>query len=67
MAKNELLTVSEFAKAIHVHPQTVRDWDRTGKVPAGARTPGGQRRYTLQQIDDYFQAIKEKSGPRSAV
>lgn len=67
MTKNELLTVSEFAKAIHVHPQTVRDWDRTGKVPAGARTPGGQRRYTRQQIDDYFQAIREKRKPRSAV
>lgn len=63
MTQKRLLTVSEFAEAINVHPQTVRDWDRSGKVRAEARTPGGQRRYTEKQVEEYFRSIRETGKP----
>ena len=50
----ELLSVSEFADKIGVHPQTVRRWDKTNKLTAHLRTIGGQRKYTLQQVQDYL-------------
>ena len=30
----QLLTTNEIAEKFQVHPHTVREWTRTGKVPA---------------------------------
>jgi predicted site-specific integrase-resolvase len=40
-----LLSVQAIALQLGVHPQTIRRWDRTGQLPADARTLGGHRRY----------------------
>lgn len=52
--KEKLFSITEFAKQIGVHPQTVRRWDKTKKLSPQLRTPGGQRKYTQQQVDDYL-------------
>lgn len=52
--ETKLLSVSEFAQRIDVHPQTVRRWDRTGQLPAHLKTVGGQRKYTENQVNDYL-------------
>lgn len=55
-----LLSISEAAKLIGVCENTLRDWDIEGKLLA-ARTTGGHRRYSLEQIREYL----EKNPPKT--
>lgn len=48
-ATTELLTISEAAALLDVSPQTLRRWEQKGHI-APVRTPGGQRRYTRDQL-----------------
>ena len=50
----EYLSLNEFAEAIHIHPQTVRKWDKAGTLTAHYKTKCGHRSYTQQQVDEYF-------------
>jgi excisionase family DNA binding protein len=45
----EYATVSEVAAAAGVSPQTVRLWERTGRVPS-RRTPGGHRLFDADAV-----------------
>ncbi|RTE48279.1 MerR family transcriptional regulator [Actinobaculum sp. 352] len=45
-----ILTVSVAAQLAGMHPQTLRQYDRLGLVPA-RRTRGGGRRYSLADVD----------------
>ena len=44
-ANEPLYTVKQVADWAGVSPQTIRDWERAGRLSA-SRTPGGQRRFT---------------------
>lgn len=44
-----LLTSHQLAKIINVWPETLRRWEREGKL-VPLRTPGGHRRYKESQI-----------------
>jgi len=49
-----LLTIREAADILHVHPETLRRWDRAGKLKAirvGRRQGGGDRRYRKEDIE----------------
>jgi excisionase family DNA binding protein len=46
---NKLLTISEAAEALRVSPQTLRRWEREGKL-IPQRTKGGQRRYDISAL-----------------
>lgn len=50
----KFLTVEEFAAAIQVHPQTVRLWDKTGKLKPHHKTQGGHRMYSDEQVKEYL-------------
>lgn len=50
----KFLTVEEFAKRIGVHPQTLRQWDKTGVLPPHHKTPSGRRLYSEEQVEEYF-------------
>ena len=47
---NKFLTIGEAAKLLGVSTQTLRRWERTGRIQPPERTSGGQRRYDLQSI-----------------
>lgn len=49
----KLLTVAEAAKYLGMHPQSLRNWDKDGKLKA-LRTPGGQRRYSVDMLEGVF-------------
>lgn len=48
------LSGPEFARRIGIHIQTVRYWDRTGKLTAHHKTPGGRRFYTEEQVEQFL-------------
>jgi excisionase family DNA binding protein len=47
------LPVSEAARHLGVSVSTVRRWADAGHLP-GFRTPGGQRRFTVEQLDAFL-------------
>ena len=44
------LTVAAAARIVGVHPQTLRDWEKSGLIES-TRTPGGHRRYLRKDIE----------------
>jgi len=58
-ADDQLLSISEMAELAGVCVNTLRIWDRKGKVLAFARTDGGQRRYHRDQLKDIHRYREE--------
>ena len=56
------LTVSEAARHLGVSLSTIRRWSDAGPL-RGYRTPGGQRRFTQEQLDDFMASLQR--GPTS--
>ena len=56
------LTVSQAAAELGVSIATVRRWSNAGHLD-GYRTPGGQRRFTQEQLDAFLESLKP--GPRA--
>ena len=50
MARNYLLT-SEIARAVGVHPNTVRLYEEWGYLPPVPRTPSGYRKFSEAHLD----------------
>lgn len=53
MAKDEnkkLVKVSEAAKILNVHPQTLRQWDKKGILKAVRFGQRGDRRYRMEDL-----------------
>ena len=44
-------TIHKFAKLCGVTPQTLRNWDKAGKLTPHHTAPNGYRYYTQQQLD----------------
>ena len=56
------LTVSEAAGHLGVSLSTIRRWSDAGHL-RGYRTPGGQRRFTQEQLDEFMASLQR--GPSS--
>jgi excisionase family DNA binding protein len=56
------LTTSEAARHLGVSLSTIRRWSDMGHL-RGYRTPGGQRRFSVEQPDAFLESL-ESSGPR---
>lgn len=57
------LTVSQAAEELGVSIATVRRWSNAGHLQ-GTRTPGGQRRFTQEQLDAFMASLR--TGPRAS-
>ena len=57
-----LLTVEQVAARVNVRPATVREWIRTGYLPALQVGPGG-RRYAIRP-DDLDRVLEKRSGSK---
>jgi len=49
MQTGHLLPIRLMAAHLGVHPQTLRRWERQGKIPSPQRTHGNHRRYAMAQ------------------
>lgn len=45
-----MVSIKEAAEYLGVVPQTLRRWEREGKLMPAERTPGGRRRYDLTRL-----------------
>jgi excisionase family DNA binding protein len=51
-----LLTTSQAARHLGVSISTIRRWSDDGHLD-GYRTPGGQRRFTVEQLDGFLESL----------
>lgn len=59
------LSASQAARALGVSVSTIRRWSDSGALP-GYRTPGGQRRFSREQIDAFLESLEQGESPRDA-
>ena len=50
--KLEYYTPAQAANLLGVHPESLRRWEREGKITS-YRTPGGQRRFLKREIERF--------------
>jgi len=60
---NRLLNISEAANHLGVSAASLRKWSDQALLPV-YRTPGGQRRYALADLDDFIASMRQ---PATAV
>lgn len=58
------LSTSEAARHLGVSLSTVRRWSDAGHL-RGYRTPGGQRRFTIEQLDEFLDSLDQGVASRS--
>ena len=54
------LSTSEAAQHLGVSLSTVRRWSDAGHL-RGYRTPGGQRRFTVEQLDEFLASLEQNT------
>jgi excisionase family DNA binding protein len=57
------LSSSEAARHLGVSLSTVRRWSDAGHL-RGYRTPGGQRRFTVEQLDAFLESLSTRPPSR---
>jgi excisionase family DNA binding protein len=53
-----LLNVGRAAAYLGVSAASLRKWSNDGLVPV-YRTPGGQRRYSVEDLDEFMRSMRE--------
>jgi excisionase family DNA binding protein len=53
-----LLNVGRAATYLGVSAASLRKWSNDGLVPV-YRTPGGQRRFAVEDLDEFMQSMRE--------
>jgi excisionase family DNA binding protein len=59
------LSTSEAARHLGVSLSTVRRWSDAGHL-RGYRTPGGQRRFTVEQLDEFLSSLEQGPSRKTA-
>jgi len=56
---DELMTVREVARLLHVHPNTLRRWSNDGRLRAYRITSRGDRRFKREEIARFLEELSE--------
>jgi excisionase family DNA binding protein len=56
--RTRLLNVGEAAAYLGVSAASLRNWSNQGLVPV-FRTPGGQRRYSTDDLDEFIRSMRQ--------
>lgn len=62
----KLLSIGKTAEILGVHIDTLREWDRDEKL-VPVKTPGGHRRYRLEDIEAFCGEVADKKDDEKAV
>ena len=65
-AAHRFLNVSEAAGFLGVSAASLRKWSDDGLVPV-YRTPGGQRRYSPGDLEEFLDSMRQPSHAHTAV
>ena len=57
---SKLLKIREAAEILNVNPETLRRWDRSGKLKAIIISKRGDRRYRKKDIEEYISRNSRK-------
>lgn len=57
-----MLTTTEAAKYLSVHPNTVRRWEKQGLLPAYRLGTRGDRRFTQGELDGFLTDSAHRNG-----
>jgi excisionase family DNA binding protein len=57
----KLMGVGEAALYLSVSAASLRKWSNEGLVPV-YRTPGGQRRFSSNDLDDFTRSMRQPAG-----
>src|SRR3989344_1774999 len=60
METHRLLSIKDAAKYLGVNPETLRRWEKAGKLQP-IRTAGNQRRYSVEMLESLSGANHERS------
>jgi excisionase family DNA binding protein len=60
-AAQRFVNVSEAANFLGVSAASLRKWSDKGLVPV-YRTPGGQRRYSAPDLEDFLASMRQPAG-----
>jgi excisionase family DNA binding protein len=61
--QESMLTVSEVAKQLHVHPNTLRRWVDEGKIVAYRITRRGDLRFEPSDVNNYIKGLNPTRKP----
>ena len=62
--EGDLLTISDVAKQLHVHRNTVRTWANQGLLPTYRVGPRGDRRFKKRDVDAFVRHCREVGSRR---
>jgi DNA-binding transcriptional MerR regulator len=57
----QLVNTEDAARAVNVHPATLRRWAAAGEVTPADRTLGGHARWNIDTLREQIRAAREKS------
>ena len=58
---DNMLTVSEVSRILHVHPNTLRSWADKGIIKAYSITSRGDRRFMPKDIEQFLAEMKTQN------
>jgi len=58
---SRMLTTTEVAHLLHVHPNTVRHWANNGLLPVYRLGPRGDRRFRLKEVENFIKSNGHES------
>ena len=64
---DDMLTVSEVARLLHVHANTLRRWSNKGRIRSYRINPRGDRRYRLRDIEGFLAQLNSDGDGASEV
>jgi len=58
----QMLTISEVSRIIHVHTNTLRRWSNSGLIKSYRINPRGDRRFRQGDVNDLLDGLRENVG-----
>ncbi|HEY4504041.1 MAG TPA: MerR family DNA-binding transcriptional regulator [Candidatus Paceibacterota bacterium] len=62
--ENKYITIKQAAKILGVSPLTLRNWDNSGKFPAGRHPISNYRVYKVEHLEELLIEIESSRGHR---